>query len=92
MADPEQDEKTPQPQPVGIREFRAKLPAYLRQAEQGAPLLITSHGRAVAEIRPPSPTKQFRRQPGRLRGRIRMAADFDTLPPGVLAAMEGEEG
>ncbi len=31
------------------------------------------------------------RKPGRLKGRIRMAEDFDTLPPEILAAMEGAE-
>jgi hypothetical protein len=29
------------------------------------------------------------RQPGALRGQIRLAADFDTLPDDVLDAMEG---
>ena len=44
----------------------------------------------VAEIRPPSQAQRSPRQPGALRGKIRMAADFDTLPADVLAAMEGE--
>ena len=30
------------------------------------------------------------RTPGALKGRIRMAPDFDTLPEEMLAAMEGE--
>ncbi|MEA2729905.1 MAG: hypothetical protein QOF70_4380, partial [Acetobacteraceae bacterium] len=43
----------------------------------------------VAEIHPPSVASRPRRQPGALRGKIRMASDFDSLPADVLAAMEG---
>jgi len=90
MAGPEQD-KRPPPQRVGVREFRGNVSGYLRQARQGASFLVTSHGRVLAEIRPPPDAERARRQPGALRGRIRMAPDFDTLPSEVVEAMEGEE-
>ena len=77
------------PKRIGVREFRANLPSLLRQARQGATFLITSHNEVIAEIRPPSVANRPRRQPGALRGKIRMAPDFDTLPPEFLAAMEG---
>jgi antitoxin (DNA-binding transcriptional repressor) of toxin-antitoxin stability system len=80
------------PRKVGVREFRGNMTGFLRQAKQGTSFLITSHDEVVAEIRPPSRPERPRRQPGALRGRIRMAPDFDTLPAEVLAAMEsGEE-
>ena len=63
----------------------------LRQARHGAWFLVTSHGQVLAEIRPPPSAERPRRRPGALRGRIRMAPEFDTLPPDVLATMEGEE-
>lgn len=87
----EPDKKQPQPQRLGVREFRANLPAFLRQARLGASFLITSHGQILAEIRPPSLTERPRRQAGTLRGKIQMANDFDTLPSDVLGAMEGVE-
>jgi antitoxin (DNA-binding transcriptional repressor) of toxin-antitoxin stability system len=95
MAQPEQDRKAEalEPQRVGVRELRGNLTGYLRQVGLGGSFLITSHDRVLAELRPPPVTARPRRRPGALRGRIRMAPDFDTLPPDVLAAMEGgEEG
>jgi prevent-host-death family protein len=76
---------------VGVRELRGKLSFYLRQARQGASFLVVSHGEVVAELRPAAPATRPRREPGRLRGQIRMAPDFDALPPDLLAAMTGEE-
>jgi prevent-host-death family protein len=75
---------------VGVRELRGNLSGYLRQARQGTSFLVVSHGEVVAELRPPGPTERAARQPGRLRGQIRMAPDFDTLPPDLLAIMTGE--
>lgn len=80
------------PQPssrrVGVREFRGNFTTYMRQVGEGASFLVTSHDQVVAEIRPPSPTVRPNRQPGALRGKIRLAADFDTLPADILASME----
>ncbi len=73
---------------VGVRELRNNLTRYLREARQGTAVLITSHDAVIAEIRPPSPALRPARQPGALKGQIRMANDFDTLPADVLAAME----
>ena len=86
---PEQD-KEAQPLRIGVREFRENLTGFLRQARQGRSFLITSHDQVLAEIRPPPTMARPRRQSGALRGRIQMAADFDTLPPEILAVMEGE--
>jgi antitoxin (DNA-binding transcriptional repressor) of toxin-antitoxin stability system len=80
----------PVTQPVGVRELRGNLTGFLRQVRQGRSFLVTSHDEVVAELRPPPVATRPARQPGALRGRIRMAEDFDTLPPDLLAAMEGE--
>jgi antitoxin (DNA-binding transcriptional repressor) of toxin-antitoxin stability system len=90
MAAPEQSESSA-PYRVGVREFRANLTGFLRQARRGKSFLITSHDEVIAEIRPPSSAERPRRQPGTLRGKIRLAPDFDSLPADLLAAMEGEE-
>ena len=76
---------------VGVREFRGNFTGFMRQVGQGASFLVTSHDRVVAEIRPPSAIDKPGRQPGALRGRIRLADDFDSLPDDTLAAMEGRE-
>jgi antitoxin (DNA-binding transcriptional repressor) of toxin-antitoxin stability system len=77
------------PRRIGVREFRANMTGFLRQARQGTAFLITSHDEVVAEIRPPSVASRPRRQPGALRGKIRMASDFDSLPADIVAATEG---
>jgi antitoxin (DNA-binding transcriptional repressor) of toxin-antitoxin stability system len=73
---------------VGVRELRGKLTEYLRQASLGKSILVTSHDAVIAEIHPPSAKNQMRREPGALRGQIRISDDFDTWPADVLASME----
>jgi antitoxin (DNA-binding transcriptional repressor) of toxin-antitoxin stability system len=74
---------------VGVRELRANLSRLLRQARQGTSVLVMSRDEIIAEIRPPSGIERPRRVPGMLKGKIRMAEDFDVLPDDVLSAMEG---
>jgi antitoxin (DNA-binding transcriptional repressor) of toxin-antitoxin stability system len=88
MAESQSDQA---PQRVGVREFRGNLTGFLRQARQGRSFLVMSRDQVLAEVGPPRPEVRPRRQPGALRGKIRMAPDFDALPSDVLAAMEGEE-
>ena len=90
MPEPQPD-KPGLPRQIGVRDFRGNLTDFLRQTRLGASFLITSHGEVVAEIHPPSVLNRSRRQPGALRGRIRIAADFDTLPEDILATMESNE-
>jgi antitoxin (DNA-binding transcriptional repressor) of toxin-antitoxin stability system len=76
---------------VGVREFRGNLTEFLRQAQQGRSFLIMSRDMVLAEVGPPPPATRPRRSPGALRGRIRIAPDFDTLPSDILAAIEGDD-
>ena len=75
---------------VGVREFRGNFSGFMRQVRHGASFIVTSRDDVVAIIQPPQGPLPPRRQPGTLRGKIQMSADFDLLPPDVLAAMEGE--
>jgi len=88
---PDLDVPPSPPRQVGVRAFRANLTALLREASGGRSLLITAHGKVLAELRPPPAAAPAPRRPGALRGRIRMAPDFDATPEDMLAAMEGEE-
>lgn len=91
MAEPAPENKARQPQRVGVREFRGNLTGFLRQVRLGASFLVMSRDQVLAEIRPPPETQRPRRRAGALRGKIRIAPDFDALPADVLAAMEGED-
>lgn len=84
-------EKPPRPpQKVGVRAFRGNFAGYMRQVRHGASFAVTARDEVIAIVQPPQPAP--RREPGRLRGRITMAPDFDDLSPDLLAAMEGGEG
>lgn len=76
---------------VGVRELRGNLTSYLRQAQQGASILVTSHDQVIAELRPPPAEQRPPRMLGALRGKIWIAPDFDEWPPGFLDIMEGKE-
>ena len=76
---------------VGVRELRANLSGLLRQARQGTSILVMSRNEVIAEIKPPSGVERPRRVPGMLKGKIRMAEDFDLLPDDILSAMERNE-
>jgi prevent-host-death family protein len=90
MAD---QEKTPQhpAKRIGVREFRGNFSGFMRQVRHGASFIVTSRDEAVAIIQPPRTPARPPRQPGGLRGKIHMTPDFDTLPPEILASMEGNE-
>ncbi len=84
---PQQIENSLKPRRVGIREFRGNLNAFLKDVEAGQTLVLTSHHKVVAEIRPPS-QRLAQRKPGALRGKIKMTSDFDVMPEADLNAME----
>jgi len=74
---------------VSIYEAKTRLSHLVDRALQGDQVVITRHGRPVARLvaaaRPRAP-----RRLGALRGKIRVAADFDApLPDELLALFEG---
>ncbi len=64
------------PRRVGVREFRGNLTGFLRQARLGRSFLIMSRDQVLAEVGPPPQAARPRRQPGLLRGKIRIGARF----------------
>lgn len=75
---------------VGIRNFRSNLGGFLRRARGGEVIVLTSHDKEVAEIHAVTPLAgTIRRKPGTLKGRIRIAPDFDSLPDEMIEAFEG---
>ena len=73
---------------VQVREFRENLAGFLRDVEQGAEIVIMSRSKPVARLVPPAPAG--RRPLGLMRGRIKVAPDFDATPPDLVDAMEGQ--
>jgi len=74
---------------VGIRTLRSNLSGYIKRAHNGQFIEVTSRDEVVAELRPPvNIFNEVRRKPGTLKGRIRLAPDFDKLPADLIDAFE----
>jgi prevent-host-death family protein len=57
---------------VKVTELRQNLPAYLARVRRGERITVTSRGRAVAELAPPSPAPEAAAAArARLRGSVR---------------------
>lgn len=79
------------PTEVDIGEVTAdNLDALLARAEQGEEILIIRDDSPVARLVPPTWTILPRR-PGRLRGKITIADDFDELPAEMRNSFEGDD-
>jgi prevent-host-death family protein len=75
---------------VSVYTAKAQLSRLLDRAAEGEEIVITRHGRPVARLVPAVASRRPR-ELGRLRGRIRVAADFDApLPAELLDAFEGK--
>jgi prevent-host-death family protein len=73
---------------VNIHEAKTHLSRLLERVAQGEEITIARSGLAVAKL---VPVTVSRRRPGRLKGRLRVARDFDApLPREILAAFRGE--
>ena len=65
------------------------LSRLLDRAARGEEVVITRHGKPVARLAPVE-QRRLPRKLGALRGKIRVAADFDApLPKEILALFEG---
>jgi prevent-host-death family protein len=69
---------------VNMREAKTTLSRLVDRVAEGEEVVIARNGVPVAVL---SPLKPVPRRPGRLKGQIRIAADFDApLPPALLRA------
>jgi prevent-host-death family protein len=73
---------------VNIHEAKTQLSKLVARAEGGEEVVISRAGVPVAKLvayhEPVAP-----RQPGGWRGRVRIADDFDSLPPDLTEAFGG---
>jgi len=74
---------------VSLYEAKTRLSHLVDRAIRGEEVIITRHGRPVARLVSAAPARP-RRRLGALRGKIRVAKDFDApLPDDLLALFEG---
>lgn len=73
---------------VNVHQAKTHLSRLLERVVEGEEIIIAKSGRPMAKL-VPMPTEP--RRPGRLKGKIRMATDFDAaLPQEIAAAFRGE--
>jgi prevent-host-death family protein len=74
---------------VNVHEAKTQLSRLLERVASGEEVIIGRAGRPVARLVPyVEPLRP--RAPGRWRGRVRVAEDFDVTPEAVVAAFEGQ--
>ncbi len=73
---------------VSVHEAKTHLSRLLQEVQGGASIVITKGGKPVARL---VPLAGEPRRPGRLKGKIRIAKDFDApLPEELLRRFRGE--
>lgn len=73
---------------LNLYEAKTRLSSLVDAAAAGAEIIIAKNGRPMAKLVAVRQTR--RRQPGRAKGKIRIAADFDApLPPSLLDEFTG---
>lgn len=74
---------------VNMHEAKTRLSILVKEALDGEEVIIARAGKPVVKLVPVS-QDSGRRLPGRYKGKIIIAADFDATPEEVIAAFEGE--
>lgn len=77
------------PEEVTIHEAKTHLSRLVRRAEGGEEIVIQRGRTPVAKL-VGYQAAPLHRRPGRLRGEIQLAEDFDTLPEEVARTFEAE--
>jgi len=73
---------------VNIHAAKTNLSRLLGRVERGEEILIARNGQPVARLAPLAPAE---RQPGRLRGKVRLLQDFDDpLPKSTGGPLSGK--
>ena len=70
---------------TNISEAKAQLSGLIERVLSGESVIIGKAGKPVAKL-VPYKANEVPRQPGALRGRIKISEDFDELPSGVAEA------
>ena len=68
-----------------ITEAKANLSALIEKVRNGERVIIKKAGKPVAVLEKYRPERKARK-PGALKGKIRIADDFDRVPPDIVEA------
>jgi len=75
--------------PINIYDAKTRLSELVERAARGEEVIIAKAGKPMARL---VPMRLAERKPGRLKGKIKIAADFDApLPGDVLDGFETDE-
>lgn len=74
---------------VNVYEAKSSLSRLVAAAEAGETIIIARNGKPVAQIGPIPP--RAARIPGRMKGRVRIADDFDAWTAADEAAWHGDD-
>lgn len=75
--------------PITIHEAKSQLSKLAERVRKGEKVVITQAGKPCMDL-VPHQEEWPKRRPGRLKGQIEMAADFDETPLGVTQDCEGD--
>ncbi len=73
---------------VNMHEAKSKLSALAEKVWQGETVVIAKAGKPYLDILPHKENRKPRK-PGRFKGKIRIADDFDQTPEEIIDAFEG---
>ena len=74
---------------VNVHEAKTHLSRFLERVASGEEFIIARNGKPIARL---VPVSSQQRQPGRLKGRIRIGRDFDDpLPVSIGSAFSGHD-
>jgi antitoxin (DNA-binding transcriptional repressor) of toxin-antitoxin stability system len=75
---------------IKLSEAKVHLSAWSRRVEAGENIVVLKHNRPAFVMAPlPAGEISHPKKPGLVKGRIRMAKDFDRTPESVIRAFEG---
>lgn len=74
---------------VNMHEAKTRLSQLAEMAWRGEKVIIAKAGKPYVDLTPHVATSKARK-PGRYKGQIRIAGDFDELPDELLDAFEGD--
>jgi len=69
---------------VNIREARTHLSRLVKEAAKGKEIIIAIAGKPTARLVPLATSPEKKRNPGRLKGKIWIAGDFDAPLPDAM--------
>jgi len=75
-------------QQINIHEAKTHLSRLLEDVSEGGEVVIAKHGKPIARL-VPFKTKAITRKPGSLKGKIKIADDFDAPLPDDIAESLG---